>query len=177
MDQLEEQNLNSVSSKPAPSKKTVHVPATMIVVVVVIAIAAFVGGTQYEKSHLKTDASNNKFSSLESSGRFPGGGNNSRVFGTVSAISSSSISIDNSRSGSTSTLSITSSTTITDAGQSSSISDIQTGDTVIATKTSASSSTAASIEVNPSLPGGGGFGGGASSSGASSSGVSSSGEN
>jgi hypothetical protein len=60
------------------------------------------------------------------------------------------------------TLSITSSTQISDNGQTVTSSDIKTGDTVFVSEDTSDTSQASRILVNPSF---GGFGGGGSSSG------------
>lgn len=152
------------SSSHKPKREIDHRLLGTIAMVAVALVAGFVIGIVYQKGHQKsTTSSTNGFSR---SGGFNRA--NRGVIGTVSAISSSSISVNDERSGSTVTLAITSSTQITDNGQTTSASDIQTGDTVFVTKDSSNASQAARILVNPSF--GGGFGGqsGAGSSSSSS---------
>jgi hypothetical protein len=92
------------------------------------------------------------------------------VFGTVQSISGTTMTVSNQRTGGTSTVSLASSPTVTDAGSSSSVSAIQTGDTVIVRGTAASNGTvtAQSVILNPSFGGGGG---GAAASGGTASGA------
>jgi hypothetical protein len=89
-------------------------------------------------------------------GRFSSNGERP-VIGQVENISSTSITVQNAQTNVASTFSITSSTLISDDGQAVSASDIQTGDTVLVTASSSSSSTASRIIVDPSY--GSGFSG------------------
>lgn len=69
--------------------------------------------------------------------------------GEVTAISSSSITINDRRSDSAKTYSITSSTQISDEGSTVDYTGIKTGDTVLITVDSSSSTTASRIVVSP----------------------------
>jgi hypothetical protein len=128
-----------------------------VAVVVIVGLSFFVG-TRYEKAHIKTPSTINASTRFGGrTGGFGGGFGGQRgdaVIGSVTAISASSITIDQTRTNTSTTLSISSSTTVTEDGQSSSVSDIQTGDTVIALKSSSSSTTASRIMLNPSFGGG-----------------------
>lgn len=118
----------------------------LVIVAIIIAGASFYAGVAYEKGHVGTTP-----------GRFgAGGGQGMGAFGTVSAISGSSITVNNSRTGSASTFTITSATTVTDNGSSSSVSAIQDGDTVIVRTSGPGSTTASQIMVNPAFGGGAG---------------------
>lgn len=150
---------NSVSSKKT---KSVSVSGKSLVNIGVVILALLIGfwiGTYYQKHHDKS--SNTSTTAFRGFGA-PGGGAGFRRgganFGTVTAISSSSISVTTS-SGSSKTFNITSSTVINDGGQTVSYTDIQNGAKVIVATTSATSTDAARILVNPSF---GGFGGGQS---------------
>jgi hypothetical protein len=141
-----------------------------IVIVVLLCIVSFLGGSIYGK-HIApkttvTSASSSAGAGGGSAGRegFRNGGG----FGQVTAVSSSSITLQNPRSGTSTTYSITSSTTITDNGQTVAASSIQTGDTVIIEVASSGSTVAKTILVNPNFGGGGG---GASSNGSSTGGA------
>ena len=68
--------------------------------------------------------------------------------GTVSDVSSTSITIKTTR-GTTVTYTITSATTVTNGGNSASVSDIKTGDTVSVRQTNDTTGDAASIQINP----------------------------
>lgn len=140
-----------------PTNKLIGLAA----LVIAVGLASFFGGIQYQKGQQKTASTNNSFTSnngqFPSSGGFNGGGPGGRQmggFGTVTAVNDSSISVQNSRSGSITTYSITSSTTVSDNGSTASVSNIQTGDTVIVQTSSSSSTTATQIIVNPSFNGG-----------------------
>jgi hypothetical protein len=154
----EEHQRQQQSQSPPPNKKQVTIstgPIISVVIAVLVIALSFFLGTRYEKSHVKstsTTATAGGFTRGLSSvgGRF-GGNRGDGVFGTVTAISSSSITIDETRSNSSTKLSITSSTTLTDDGSSVGVSAIQTGDTVFVTKTTSTSTTASSIMVNPSF--------------------------
>ena len=158
----------SVSSRSSqPNRRTVKIPVIWLAAVLVVGIACFLIGDSYGKSHAPKTLST---ASSSASRNFPGGGFGAtrglRAFGSVSSVSSSSITINDQRTGSSAAYNITSSTQITDNGQSVSYTDIQTGDTVVITKASSSSNNASSIDVNPSF---GGFPGGGSASPPSSS--------
>ena len=129
-----------------------------VVAVIVLLVIAFWGGTVYGRHHTVA-TSKSAFSLRSGFGGFSHGGG----FGTVSAISASSITVDNSRTGQSTSYAITSSTKITDNGQSAAASSIATGERVVVVPSTSNSSDAASILVNPSF---GGFGGGSSTGGA-----------
>jgi hypothetical protein len=127
-----------------------------IILIIVVGAGSFYGGVSYEKGHDTTTTasktgSSNPRGGFGDSGRFGGG---DHVFGEVTAISASSITIEDSRSGTSTTLAITSSTKITDNGQTASVSSIQTGTEVVVSENTSDTSQAASIMVNPSFGGG-----------------------
>jgi hypothetical protein len=152
----ESQNRTNQISAGHKSKPKTGFWATRIVGVVVIVGLSFFAGTRYEHSHDKSSATSSTSAfSRRGMGGFGGGfGNRANlVFGQVTAISSSSIMIEQTRSNTSTTLTINASTTVTDNGQPVSVNSIQTGDTVIAMKSSSSSSTATSIRINPTFGG------------------------
>jgi hypothetical protein len=128
------------------------------IVLLIIVGGSFYGGTRYEKSHV---SSSKAVSATSSTGGFGGGiggsGYASRSaytsLGSVTAISSSSISVQDERSGTVKTYSITSSTVITDNGSTVTYSDIQNSDGVIVMASSSAPTTASRINVNPSYGG------------------------
>lgn len=132
-----------------------------LVVVVVLASLSFYAGMQYQKGHQKTAVSANYRGGGRFGGGFGGGNFQDRVIGQVTAVSASSISVDNSRTNATTTLTINSSTQISNNGQTASASSIQVGDTVFITEDSSNTSIASRILLNPSF---GGFGGPSSNS-------------
>jgi hypothetical protein len=108
-----------------------------------------------------------------SSGGFGGGGRfggQRPVFGTVASISGDTITVNDTRSGQTETVDVTSSTTYTDGsggGASESLASISDGTTIAATGTTTSGTmTATRVIVNPSFGGGGGASSSSGGSGA-----------
>jgi co-chaperonin GroES (HSP10) len=159
MDQLEQYDMNG---KPIrrPKAKTGQRGLTFpkigagALAVLVIAGGGFYGGMQYQKNHQpKTSPAAMNTSNLSQNGgsefgRFRSGFGNG-VIGSVTAISSSSITVDDQRSDSSKTYAITSTTTITADQQTVDTTDIKVGDTVIITASSGSSD-ATRIIVRPS---------------------------
>lgn len=137
--------------------KTKPVLMGLLVAVILVTIS-FYSGVQYQKGHQSTTSAFNNSSGNSpfggGGGRF-GGFNSDRVFGQVTAISSSSISVQDSRSNTNVTLTINSSTQISNNGQTASASSIQTGNSVIVVEDSSNTSVASRILINPSF---GGFG-------------------
>ena len=143
-----------------PTNKRPHslIKPLVIGAVAVIGLGvSFVGGIQYQKGHTAASAAT---TSDSNGGGFQGRRmmSKDRVFSEVTAVSSSSITVQarmpaSSDSSSTVTLAITSGTTVTNNGATGAVSDIQTGDTVMITKTSSSSTTAKNIVLNPSMMG------------------------
>jgi hypothetical protein len=141
----------------SPKGSSLAKPISAIILLVIVAALGFFAGISYEKGHNKSPLTADTASSRygAGSGGYSGGfGGQRPTFGTVAAISSTSISVQDSRSDTNETLAITSSTTITDNGQSVSASDIQTGETVAVFASSTNSSQASKILVNPSYGGG-----------------------
>jgi hypothetical protein len=137
-------------------KKPIKVKILAVVgVVIIISAVSFYGGTVFQKNHQTT--SSGTTGSLANSGAPSGGGrfSRNRVIGQVSAISSTNITVQDRRSGSTVNLAIVSTTQISSNGNAATSSDIQVGDTVFVTKDSSNTSDAASIVVNPGFGGSG----------------------
>jgi hypothetical protein len=152
--------------------------------VVAIIVVGFIAGAHYEKAR-QTSANSSRTSLRNSrSGGFGGpeglndntgggkgrmsarGGMRNGVFGQVTAVSSTSISVKNTRSNSDSTLSINDATKVTNNGQTASVSDVKVGDTVIIRTSATDTKTATQINLNPQMrgPGGGPMGGGTTQS-------------
>lgn len=75
--------------------------------------------------------------------------------GSVTAISSNSMTVKSERSDSSTTYSLTSSTAVINNDTNLSISDIKVGDTVMVQTSSSDNKTATKIIINPTMPGGG----------------------
>ncbi len=163
-----------VTSQSRNSKYSTQRIIYAAVLVIVLMALSFYGGVSYEKGHkTSTTAVSSRFGA--GGGRFGGGFRADIVVGTVSSISTSSITVNDNRTGSTVTLAITSTTQITNNGQSASVSDIQSGDTVFVQKDTSNTSDAARIMINPSFGGFGGGGGNQSSGSATTGGSSTTG--
>jgi hypothetical protein len=154
--------------KPAPAEKksrsvtiaygsyAKYVP--IVLVAALIGLLGFAGGVQYEKGHVPI----RPVAGLQMPG--PGGRFGYRgahrtrgALGTVTSVSSSSITIQNQRSGTDETFKITSTTTVTNNGTSASVSDIKNGTSVLVRTTGSDANTASQILLNPQLPGGAGM--------------------
>ena len=116
--------------------------------VVLLCVVSFVLGVSYQKHNTKSLASTN---GSASGSAFAGGSRRLGGFGQVSAISSTSISVTNTRSGAVTTYAITPATVITDSGQPSDITSIVAGGNVLVGTSSSDATTATTISVNPTL--------------------------
>lgn len=109
---------------------------------------SYYAGLHTQKNENKTSSKNQGFTQRQGG---PMGGQRPTM-GTVTAVSSSSITVKSSMDSSVSTLGITSSTTVTDNGESAKISDIEVGDSVMVQTGSSDTKTATKIMLNPSMP-------------------------
>jgi hypothetical protein len=143
-------------------KKTKLKPATAIYAggAVVLVVASFLLGIQYQKgkapkvvADTATAQTGRQFSA---NGGFGGGRQGlGGALGSVTAVSATSITVQNSRTNADSTLAITSSTTVTNNGTAATISDIKVGDTVLVRTSTSDQKTASQITLNPQFPTGG----------------------
>ena len=136
------------NSSKQPNPK-LNLRTILIIAAIIWTVAVFFIGVAYQKHNTKTTASTSTTKTLPG-GRFGGfGGGNfaNRTFGTVSAISATSITVENPRTNSSSTLTINSSTTFTENGQTVSPSSVAVGDTVSITLDSSDKTIASSIMV------------------------------
>lgn len=152
MDQHDSTSHHTVK-KASPAKSI-----AMVIAAIAIAGVGFFSGMQYQKKQAPAASAgaDEQFRQMQGGG-FGGGAGGPQMngsMGTVSAISTSSITVSDQRSGSAKTYSITSSTTITGNGSSATASDIHTGDTVLVRAGGSSDSEAAEIMLNPSFRGG-----------------------
>ena len=128
-----------------------------VIGLVVIVGISFYAGISYQKNKTSNLSSTTTQTGPPTGGfarRFSG----SRTFGTVSAISSTSITVTPQNGGNDVTYSIDSNTVIDDNGQTVTTSDIQSGTTVMVSASSTTTKVARRILVNPAF---GGFNGGA----------------
>jgi len=150
-----------VDNRPAyfAAKSTPTVPLRPIMLglgMLLLCLISFYGGTLYQKAHSRDG---NKVLSFNTTrGGFSTGGGGFGVrrigeLGKVTAISSSSISVQNLRNGDTATYAITSSTAITNGGTTVAASSIKVGDTVLVRVSSSDANTVTAIVVNPAAGG------------------------
>jgi hypothetical protein len=126
--------------------------------ILILMVVGFFGGVQYQKGHqpkhpTSATGQGSPFGQGGSGG--PGGGFSGQrpTIGSVTAVSASSITVNDQTSGSSKTFSITSSTTISNNGQTATANDISVGTTVVVIADSSSSTQASRILVNPSTGG------------------------
>ena len=142
-------------AKPATPKPVV----LAVVGAVIIAAAGFFGGVAYQKHHGDTASSTAQSRFADG----PGGFGQRRMngsLGSVTAVSDTSITVQDQRSGTSKTYTIDSSTSVTSNGAAATDSDIKIGDTVLISTSSSTSTTATRILLNPSFGGGPAAGGG-----------------
>jgi hypothetical protein len=123
-------------------------------------VGGLVAGIQIGKGSPSTTANE----SMMNGGQQMGGGFGMRggTRGSVTAVTDTSITVEDSRQNTTVTYTITDSTTITDGGETANISDIAVGDSVMIqsdgdtlSSDDAATKTATSIARNPTMPSGG----------------------
>jgi hypothetical protein len=142
----------SVGYRPKPS---LNKATFLLVFGVLLAAASFYEGTAFQQnadangnSPVATNSTTTNRAST-SDGSQTGSFVRAHIIGQVQAVSTNSITIQNQQTGQNTTLGINSNTEIAINGQTASVSDIQSGDLVIAFKTSNSSNTASRIIVAP----------------------------
>lgn len=133
-------------------------PALIAGSIVVALVLGFIGGISYQKGktpNTQIGTTTGQFGTQGTNGQNGFRGmRRSGSFGSVTAVSDNSITVDSQRTGGSETFKITSSTTVTDNGSSASVSDIKVGDTVMIRTSTSDTSTATSILLNPSFGGG-----------------------
>lgn len=135
----------SVSTIP-PNRFPAKTVSILLVIVVLCALSFYAGVNYQNGKASKTATGRGQFGQF---GGFGGGfRRGSRTIGSVTAISSTSVTVKD-QSGASKTFALNSSTQITKNGSSAGASDIQVGDTVIV-RASTNSATAATID-DPSL--------------------------
>jgi hypothetical protein len=150
----EEKTTSSKKSASKPSLLTTGTLLAGIAIALVVGIGGFIGGMQFQKGKAAPSVAAGT-SDFSRSG-FAGGRNGQAMngsFGAVTAVSATSISVQDRRSSTAKTYNIISTTTITSSGAAATTSDIAVGDNVIVRTASASSTDATSIAVNPTMGG------------------------
>ncbi len=143
-------------------KKSPSRPIKLLIgvfILIVLCGLSFIGGVYYQKSKHTTIATTNGQPNRGFGGQggfFGMGGGRRGAIGQVTAINATSISVKNSRTGTVSTLTITSNTQVTNGGQAATITDVKVGDNVIVRPSSTDASQAAQIIINPTQPTSGG---------------------
>lgn len=145
---MEEHTTTTEQKKPSKLKSTYVKPAAITVGAILVVALSFTAGTQFEQHHGKHAGIRGGRLAHTMPGMRRAG-----VHDTVTAISSTSITVKNERTNATSTYAITSSTQILNNGANATISDIKTGDTVRVRASNTDTNTAAEIEINPSFRG------------------------
>ncbi len=148
--------ISSKAKKPTKEQRvTISVTAVVSVIIIVsLLVVSFLLGDSYGRAHAKLATPSR--AGLAGSNRrrqFRGGD-----FGTVTAVSNTSISVQNNRSGTINIYHIAPSTQVIENGQSVNKSSIKNGDMVIIRVTKSGSTTASIIAIN-SYPGCGYTGG------------------
>jgi len=119
----------------------------LVAAAIVLCGVSFAAGVDYQNRHTKAAAA--KFMT---GGRFGElGQRRAGDIGQVIAVSSTSITVSNRRTGADKTYTIDSNTSVLNAGQTGSVNDIKTGDMVIVETSTSSSVTASRIILNPSF--------------------------
>jgi hypothetical protein len=147
---------------PRPSRELPKNYLLLAVIAVVLLGVGFMGGSAYQKSKqpkVSSATSGSSSFAAGAGGRTGGGrfGGQRPVSGQVTAVSSSSITIQTAASTSPTTLAITSSTQITNNNQPAVATDIAVGDTVLVVENTTDKTQADRIMVNPSFGGGQGM--------------------
>jgi hypothetical protein len=120
----------------------------LIIGALIYTIVIFYIGSAYENHHNKSIATTTTTKSGLNSPFGRGGGfSANRIFGTVTAIGTSSITVSNPRTDSTSTINITSATTITENQQTIALSSINVGQTIMISLDPTNTSNAVSVTV------------------------------
>ena len=144
------------------SKMPISKIALPILGVIVLCGLSFWGGAAYGKNGNKSDALGSAQSSRFGGLGSPGGMRQGGEIGSATAVSDTSLTVKNLRTGESKSYTINSTTTVSDNGTDSAVSNIKTGNTVLVEASSSDSSVASRIILNPSF--GGSMGPGSQSS-------------
>ena len=145
----------------AESSQTNNLKYIALLIVPLVLIAVFLAGVEYQKHHMTTTVSNanaaagnNAFGAGGGRRGLRGANGQVPVIGNVTAVTSSSLSIQT-RQGATDTVNVSISTQIFNGQSTAQLSDIQTGDRVLILGTTGTNNTitATRINVNPTFGG------------------------
>ena len=140
-----------------PSKIKVSRTFVEVLVVIVVAVISFYGGTRYEKHRQPAVPKRSLVGQGTTNPAFGDQFNRrSRIFrqtlvGKVTTVSTTSITVQGNNDNASHTYSISSTTAITNNGQTAAVTDIQTGDNVLVVASPADASQALSILINPTV--------------------------
>jgi hypothetical protein len=160
---MEDYELEEPREQVEAAKKTRLwvLPLIVSMLLIAVGVGAFFGGISYQKGRQSNPVG---VEDVAQSGRAspgqpgdvngPMSGGGPGVMGEVTAVSSSSISVKDTKTGSSSTYSITSSTKVLNNGQAATISDIKVGDSVIVVPNTSQSGVADQIMLAPAKGGG-----------------------
>ena len=145
----EEYNVLKAKKSVNNSNPQLNMRVILIIAAIIWTVAIFFIGVAYQKHHTKSSVATTNAPQTNPGGRFGGFGGNfaDRTFGTVTAISSTSITVNNTRTNVSSTLTIDSSTTFSENGQTVSASSVTVGETVSIQVDSTNKTIASSIMV------------------------------
>lgn len=129
--------------------KTLGQLLAVLGMVVLASGISFAAGVHYQKG--KVVGRQSLSSRMGGDGFGSPGGMRRGGFGSVTAVSATSITVQDQRTATTKTYTISSATTITNNGATATIADIKVGDQVIVQADSASTTTAAQIIANPTM--------------------------
>jgi len=145
-----------------PKDQTVQFLIVVLVSAVIFGgLGYWAGKAAHNNAAVGPSSGTNQFGAGGPGGQ--GGFRRSGGIGSVTAVSDTSITINNTRTNAATTYTVDSSTSITNNGAAATIADIKVGDNVLVSTASSTSLAATRILINPS------FGGGAQNSGTSSS--------
>lgn len=156
MEKNQSTTISSTSKDSFPGGRT----GGFILAVIVLCALSFYGGVAYQKGRPASPNASAARGGFGAGFRARRGG-----LGTVTSVNSSSITVQNQRTGTTTTYNVNGSTQITKNGSPASLSSIQLGDLVLVRTPAAGSTTATSIDDTPGF-GSGGTGGSGTPTGA-----------
>lgn len=129
-----------------PYQKEMYKKIGIVAALIILPIAGFFAGMQYQKQTAGTTATNARGAF---GGQFTRGAMRGRTLGTVKAISSSSITITTRLDNSDKTYTLTSSTVYKNGASAAQNSDVKVGDTVMLTLDPSDTTKVTTVTINP----------------------------